>query len=155
MSDFLIYITLNLHNLLLYWTPRANFRCNAWPIARTPNGVLSLESSLPPFAHFFSALNIFRWRWRRDPDIVLSLHQPRSPMFSKWNTMKHSKSSLALLPSNSWPRWWLAWLPSQNICAYHWGFWDIRFCHAPLQVRWIALTGSVLRSIFRFIEMAC
>ena len=95
---------------------------------------MSLESSLPPFAHFLSALNIFRWRWRRYPDIVLSLHQPRSPMFSKWNTMKHSKSSLAVLPSNSWPRWWLAWLPSQNICAYHWGFWDIRFCHAPLQV---------------------
>lgn len=38
--------------------PRANFRCNAWPIARTPIGVLSFESSFPPLAHFLIAENI-------------------------------------------------------------------------------------------------
>ena len=38
--------------------PRANFLCNAWPIARTPIGVLSFESSFPPLAHFLIAENI-------------------------------------------------------------------------------------------------
>ena len=61
--------------------PRANFLCNAWPIARTPIGVLSFESSFPPLAHFFIADNISNQCARKSLSYNLESTKNNNPCF--------------------------------------------------------------------------
>ena len=104
-------------NLLLYWTPRANFRWRACPMARTPIGVLSFESSLPPLAHFLSAENIAE-RWLTTYYMLVSRLRDLIHVV-RW-MLNISKMMLKeTLQWHSWQRWRIARLLSQNKVFLH------------------------------------
>lgn len=109
--------------------PRANFRCNAWPIARTPIGVLSFESSLPPLAHFLSAENISKWWWKKDPFIHLWIYKEwRSMLLDQGKTSLNNAQTSHIAVKISVARWRRARLPSQkHMCLLRM---PGQYCHA-------------------------
>ena len=86
-------------------------------MARTPIGVLSFESSLPPLAHFLSAENIAE-RWLTTYYMIVS--RLRDLIHVVRRMLNISKMMLEeTLQWHSWQRWRIARLLSQNKVFLH------------------------------------
>ena len=102
-------------NSLLYCTPRTNVRCKAWPMARTPRGVLIFESSLPPLAHFLRAENMAEGN--EQPALWCGHFSGcRSRSSDKcWIFLTQTMLKGDIVKWHSWKRWWIAQLLSQDM----------------------------------------